>query len=147
MNLYLIVNFQPVCTVARFHYNTCNTTESITTLLNNTYILLILPICMHNIYFYGQCFTPPSPPPPHAHTCIIILLLYVFMIHSLLTVILNMQVPWVEELYAYGNRISQLPHEVCNLKKLRKLALNENLLATLPGEIVHAVQWWRCMYI
>ena len=58
------------------------------------------------------------------------------MIHSLLSVILNVQVHWVEELYAYGNRISQLPHEVCNLKKLRKLALNENLLATLPGEIV-----------
>ena len=33
----------------------------------------------------------------------------------------------------YGNRISTLPHEVCNLKKLRKLAVNENLLGTLPG--------------
>ena len=62
--------------------------------------------------------------------------------HSLLTVVLNMQVHWVEELYAYGNRISQLPHEVCNLKKLRKLALNENLLATLPGEIVYSAAQW-----
>ena len=33
----------------------------------------------------------------------------------------------------YGNRIAQLPTEVCNLKKLRTLALNENLLASLPG--------------
>lgn len=43
------------------------------------------------------------------------------------------QVPWVEELYVYGNRVSYLPHELSNLKKLRTLALNENLLSGLPG--------------
>lgn len=66
---------------------------------------------------------------PHTHTHI-----YPHPSYSLCVFVV--QVHWVEELYAYGNRISQLPHEVCNLKKLRKLALNENLLATLPGETV-----------
>ncbi len=45
----------------------------------------------------------------------------------------TVQLHWLEELYAYGNRVGSLPHEVCNLKKLRKLAVNENLLQTLPG--------------
>ena len=33
----------------------------------------------------------------------------------------------------YGNRVNTLPHEIAHLKKLKKLALNENLLSDLPG--------------
>ena len=39
----------------------------------------------------------------------------------------------IEELYVYGNRVNTLPHEIAHLKKLKKLALNENLLTDLPG--------------
>ena len=42
----------------------------------------------------------------------------------------------IEELYVYGNRVNTLPHEIAHLKKLKKLALNENLLADLPGELL-----------
>ena len=55
--------------------------------------------------------------------------------------ILFLQVHWIEEFYVYGNRVSQLPNEVCNLKKLRTLALNENLLSSLPGQNRPGVRW------
>ena len=47
--------------------------------------------------------------------------------------VLVLQVPWVEEFYVYGNRVNSIPHEIAHLKKLTKLALNENLLTDLPG--------------
>ena len=57
---------------------------------------------------------------------------------------LSLQVHWIEEFYVYGNRVSQLPNEVCNLKKLRTLALNENLLTSLPG--MHSWSgWWAAI--
>ena len=40
----------------------------------------------------------------------------------------------MEEFYVYGNRVNSIPHEIAHLKKLKKLALNENLLADLPGK-------------
>lgn len=43
---------------------------------------------------------------------------------------------FVEELYLYGNRISQLPSEIGNLKKLRKLGLNENSIDDLPSKLL-----------
>ena len=49
------------------------------------------------------------------------------------------QVSFIEELYLYGNRVSTLPPEVGNLKKLRKLALNENMLTDLPSELLVGV--------
>ena len=50
--------------------------------------------------------------------------------------VLLLQVSFIEELYLYGNRVNILPPEVGHLKKLRKLALNENLLAELPGSFI-----------
>jgi Leucine-rich repeat (LRR) protein len=50
------------------------------------------------------------------------------------------EVSQVEELYVYGNRINSLPHEIAHLKKLKKLALNENLLTDLPGTALSLMQ-------
>eukprot|EP00731_Ephydatia_muelleri_P024962 Em0017g45a len=47
----------------------------------------------------------------------------------------KMDVPWIEELYLYGNRISTLPQEISHLKKLKTLAVNENNFASLPDEL------------
>ena len=52
---------------------------------------------------------------------------------SIVIVCLSVQVSHIEELYVYGNRVNTLPHEITHLKKLKKLALNENLLTDLPG--------------
>ena len=53
----------------------------------------------------------------------------------------GVQVSHIEELYVYGNRVNSLPHEIAHLKKLKKLALNENLLSDLPGRVPD----WRGM--
>lgn len=84
---------------------------------------------METGYLGWHCHYPISPPlPTHTH-----LATFTYTHTHTPPHTHHSQLPWLEELYAYGNRISYLPHELSNLKKLRTLAINENLLSGLPG--------------
>ena len=98
------------------------------------------PLCLCLVMSSHPFCILPLPPSPHTYTHTHILQpshthTHTHLSHTphLLSSHTHSQLPWLEELYAYGNRISYLPHELSSLKKLRTLAINENLLSGLPG--------------